>query len=113
MTVDDGPVVPRPPFEPPRLPRAQDAAPSVANLAVWPGTAFPLGATWDGIGTNFSVFSESAREVFLCLFDDAGHETRLPMREQNAYVHHIYVPGVGPGQRYAFRIVGPWAPNQG
>jgi glycogen operon protein len=109
MTVVDGPVGARPP----RPPRAQDAAPSVANLAVWPGTPFPLGATWDGIGTNFSLFSEIASGVQLCLFDDAAHETRIPMREETAFIHHAYVPGVGPGQRYGYRVNGQWAPQQG
>src|SRR5881392_4199363 len=101
MTAFDGPGAPR--AQVPRLPRAQDAAPNVANLAVWPGEPFPLGATWDGIGTNFSLFSETAEQVQLSLFDDAGHETRIPLREATAFVHHVYVPGVGPGQRYGFR----------
>jgi isoamylase len=101
----------RPPV--PRRPRAQDSAPNVANLSVWPGHPFPLGATWDGIGTNFSVFSEVAERVDLCLFDTAGHETRVEMREQSAFIHHVYVPGVGPGQRYGFRVNGTWAPTNG
>ncbi len=109
MTAVDGPRGARPP----RPPRAQDAAPSVANLAVWPGAPFPLGATWDGIGTNFSLFSEIASNVQLCLFDDAGHETRIPMREETAFIHHVYVPGVGPGHRYGYRVNGQWAPQQG
>jgi isoamylase len=113
MTAFDGPSAPRPLPRPPRPPRAQDAAPNVANLAVWPGAPFPLGATWDGIGTNFSLFSEIADNVQLCLFDDAGHETRVPMREETAFVHHVYLPGVSPGQRYAFRVNGQWAPQQG
>src|SRR3954453_23434739 len=103
MTAYDGPSGTRPPPGPPRLPRAQDAAPNVANLAVWPGVPFPLGATWDGIGTNFSLFSESGESVQLCLFDDAGHETRIPMMEKTAFNFHLYVPGVGPGQRYGYR----------
>jgi isoamylase len=97
----------------PRLPRSQDAAPNVANLSVWPGHPFPLGAQWDGIGTNFSVFSEIGERVELCLFDKAGHETRIEMREQTAFIHHVYVPGVGPGQTYGFRVHGPWAPTNG
>jgi glycogen operon protein len=113
MTASDGPFAARPRGAPPRLPRVQDAAPNVANLAVWPGQPFPLGATWDGIGTNFSLFSETAQSVQLCLFDDGGHETRLPMREQTAFIHHVYVPGVGPGQRYGFRVSGQWLPQQG
>jgi glycogen operon protein len=103
----------RAPTRPPTAPRAQDAAPRIANLAVWPGTPFPLGATWDGAGTNFSCFSESAEHIDLCLFDDAGHETRVPMREVSAFVHHVSLPGIGPGQRYGFRAHGLWSPAQG
>ena len=113
MTAYDGPSGARPLPSPPRLPRGQDAAPNVANLAVWPGQPFPLGAAWDGIGTNFSLFSEIAEGVQLCFFDDAGHETRVPMREATAFIHHVYVPGVGPGQRYGFRVAGQWAPQTG
>ena len=64
-------------------------------------------------GTNFSLFSESAQRVELCLFDDAGHETRVPLREETAFIHHVYLPGVGPGQRYGFRVHGAWTPQQG
>jgi isoamylase len=81
--------------------------------AVWPGHTFPLGATFDGVGTNFSVFSEVATCVELCLFDDAGREQRFELPEVNALIHHGYLPGVGPGQRYAYRVHGPWAPAQG
>ncbi|MGH8978128.1 MAG: glycogen debranching protein GlgX [Acidimicrobiia bacterium] len=101
------------PVRAPRVPRAQDAPPHVANLAVLPGTPFPLGAAWNGTGTNFSLFSEAAQRVELCLFDDAGHETRVPLREETAFIHHVYLPGVGPGQRYGFRVHGQWAPHQG
>jgi glycogen operon protein len=80
---------------------------------VLPGEPFPLGATWNGTGTNFSLFSESATRVELCLFDDAGHETRVPLREQTAFIHHAFVPGIGPGQRYGFRVHGQWSPQQG
>jgi glycogen operon protein len=97
----------------PRVPRVQDAPPRVANLAVLPGEPFPLGATWNGTGTNFSLFSEVASRVELCLFDDAGHETRVPMREETAFIHHVFLPGVGPGQRYGFRVHGQWSPQQG
>jgi isoamylase len=78
----------------------------------WPGKPFPLGATWDGSGTNFAVFSEAAEHVELCLFDD-GVETRLRLPEVTAFVHHGYLPGVGPGQHYGFRVHGPWAPWDG
>jgi glycogen operon protein len=82
-------------------------------VKVWPGRPFPLGATWDGEGTNFSLFSESAEHVELCLFDDADNETSLPLTERTAFNWHGYVPEVGPGQRYAYRVHGPWAPESG
>ena len=81
--------------------------------AVWPGRPFPLGATWDGQGTNFSIFSEHAEGVELCLFDDDGEETRIEVRARRAYNWHCYLPGVGPGQRYGYRVHGPYAPREG
>src|SRR5690606_10538793 len=66
---------------------------------VWPGDPYPLGATWDGTGTNFALFSEVARRVELCLFDEAGRETRQELPEVDGFVWHGYLPGVGPGQR--------------
>jgi isoamylase len=80
---------------------------------VWPGQPFPLGPTWDGQGTNFSLFSENAERVELCLFDDQDDETRIPLTERTAYNWHGYLPGVGPGQRYAYRVHGRWAPGEG
>jgi isoamylase len=80
---------------------------------IWPGRPFPLGASWDGAGTNFSIFSENAERVELCLFDDVDRETRSELLERTAFNWHGYVPGAGPGQRYAFRVHGPWAPQQG
>jgi isoamylase len=74
---------------------------------------FPLGATYDGRGTNFSLFSEAAERVELCLFDQAGREKRVPLLEIDAYCWHGYVPGVGPGQRYGFRVHGPYSPADG
>ncbi len=71
---------------------------------LWPGRPFPLGAVWDGDGTNFAVFSEHAEGVELCLFDGDDHETRITMRERTAFHWHCYLPGVGPGQRYAYRV---------
>lgn len=82
-------------------------------MNVRPGEPFPLGATWDGTGTNFSVFSEHAEAVDLCLFDDQGHETRVPLVHQTAFQWHGYLPGVGPGQRYGYRVYGPYAPDLG
>jgi glycogen operon protein len=80
---------------------------------LWPGNPFPLGPTWDGEGTNFSVFTEHGQGVVLCLFDDEGHEERIRLRERTAYVWHGYLPGVRPGQRYGYRIEGPYDPKQG
>jgi isoamylase len=80
---------------------------------VWPGQPYPLGATYDGSGTNFSVYSFVADAVELCLFDDDGSETRVELPEQTAHCFHGYVPNVAPGQRYGFRVQGPWAPNEG
>ncbi|MHB8657372.1 MAG: glycogen debranching protein GlgX [Solirubrobacteraceae bacterium] len=80
---------------------------------VWPGQPFPLGASWDGAGTNFSVFSENATAVQLCLFDEDGEERCVEMRERTALNWHCYLPDIGPGQRYGFRIHGPYEPQQG
>ncbi len=82
-------------------------------MIAWPGAPFPLGATWDGGGTNFSIFSEHAQAVELCLFDDEGTETRIEMRDRRAYNWHCYVPDIGPGHRYAFRVHGRYAPYEG
>jgi isoamylase len=79
----------------------------------WPGRPFPLGPTWDGEGTNFSLFSEHAERVELCLFDDADRETRVALTERTAHNWHGYLPGVGPGQRYGFRVHGPYDPPHG
>jgi len=80
---------------------------------VWPGRPFPLGAEWDGEGTNFSLFSEHAEGVDLCLFDDDGEERRIEVTRRRAFNWHCYLPGVGPGQRYGYRVKGPYAPDQG
>ncbi|OPG13258.1 glycogen debranching protein GlgX [Microbispora sp. GKU 823] len=80
---------------------------------VWPGEPYPLGATWDGVGTNFSVFSEVAERVELCLYDDRGGETRVDLPEVDGFVWHGYVPGIMPGQRYGFRVHGPYRPDHG
>src|SRR5207253_3129268 len=79
----------------------------------WPGNPFPLGPTWDGEGTNFSLFSENAERVELCLFDAEDRETRFEVSERTAFNWHCYVPGVGPGQRYGYRVHGPYAPQNG
>jgi len=80
---------------------------------VWPGDPFPLGAKWDGYGTNFSLFSEHAEAVELCLFDDDDNEQRIELTQRRALNWHCYLPGVGPGQRYGFRVHGPYAPAEG
>ncbi|MBS2937086.1 glycogen debranching protein GlgX [Nocardioides sp. J2M5] len=83
----------------------------------WPGSAYPLGATYDGSGTNFALFSEVAERVELCLVDEdtdgTRTETRVELTEVDAFVWHAYLPGVQPGQRYGFRVHGPWDPDQG
>ncbi len=82
-------------------------------MDVWPGRPFPLGSTWDGEGTNFALFSEKAQRVELCLFDDDDREGRIELTERTAFHWHCYVPGVGPGQRYGYRVHGPYDPSSG
>jgi glycogen operon protein len=82
-------------------------------VEVWPGSPYPLGATFDGAGTNFALFSEIADAVELCLFDANGVETRVELTEREASVWHGYLPRVGPGQRYGFRVHGPYEPATG
>ncbi|HEX4361675.1 MAG TPA: glycogen debranching enzyme, partial [Pseudonocardia sp.] len=79
----------------------------------WPGSAYPLGASYDGAGTNFAVFSEIADQVDLCLFDEAGNEQTIRLREVDGFVWHGYLPSVEPGQRYGYRVHGPYDPNAG
>jgi isoamylase len=80
---------------------------------IWPGQPYPLGASYDGIGTNFTLFSEVAERVELCLFDEGGDEQRLDVTEVDGYVWHAFLPGVGPGQRYGYRVHGPHYPDAG
>ena len=82
-------------------------------MEAWPGSAYPLGATFDGSGTNFALFSEGAEKVELCLFGDRGKETRVPLVDVDAFVWHAYLPGVRPGQRYGYRVHGDYAPDEG
>jgi isoamylase len=82
-------------------------------MEIWPGRPSPLGASWDGEGTNFALFSKNATAVALSLFDDDGREERIPVTERSASVWHAYVPSVGPGQRYGFRVDGPREPEAG
>ncbi len=83
-------------------------------MKIWPGQPFPLGATWDGSGVNFALFSESATGVELCLFGKDGvRETRISMTEQTDRVWHVYLPEARPGLRYGYRVHGPYAPEEG
>ncbi|MDO9457894.1 glycogen debranching protein GlgX [Nocardioides sp.] len=94
-----------------------ETSPTPDAPAVWPGQAYPLGATFDGTGTNFALFSEVAERVELCLFtpDDADGftETRVEVTEVDAYIWHCYLPQAQPGQRYGYRVHGPYDPAQG
>src|SRR5215469_11580961 len=82
-------------------------------MRVWPGNPYPLGSVWDGSGTNFAIFSEVAELVELCLFDDDGAETRIGLTEVDGFVWHCYLPDVGPGQKYGFRVHGPYDLRRG
>ncbi len=82
-------------------------------MQVWPGNAYPLGATYDGSGTNFGLFSEMAERVELCLFDSKGTETRIDLPEVDGFVWHAFLPGVEPGQHYGYRVHGPYNPDRG
>jgi glycogen operon protein len=82
-------------------------------MKLQPGRRYPLGATFDGAGTNFSLFSELAEKVELCLFDEAGKESRVELPEVTGFIWHGYAPGVAPGQRYGYRVHGPYNPAEG
>ncbi|WP_145885779.1 glycogen debranching protein GlgX [Bifidobacterium angulatum] len=82
-------------------------------MHIRPGSMYPLGASYDGAGVNFALFSQVAEKVELCLFDEEDHETRIEMTEQNSYVWHNYIPGLQPGQRYGYRVYGPYNPALG
>jgi glycogen operon protein len=82
-------------------------------MKIWPGTSYPLGATCDSEGTNFSLFSEVAQRVELCFFDEAGNETRVDLPEVSGHCWHGYFPEIKAGQRYGFRVHGPWEPHNG
>ena len=82
-------------------------------MKIWPGQPLPLGASFDGVGTNFSVFSEVADRVVLCLFDEDGTETQIDLPECTAFQWHGYIPNVVAGQRYGFRVHGPHQPEHG
>lgn len=80
---------------------------------ILPGRPYPLGANYDGVGTNFSIFSDVAEKIELCLFDESGAELSYVLPEETAHIHHGYLQGVGPGQRYGYRVYGPWRPREG
>ena len=84
-----------------------------AETEIWPGQPYPLGASYDGAGVNFALFSEVATHVDLALFDEDNVETRVSLPESTGFVWHGYVPGLRPGQRYGFRVDGPWDPQNG
>jgi isoamylase len=85
---------------------------AAAPLEIWPGKAYPLGGTYDGSGTNFAVFSEAAERVELCLFNN-GTETRVTLPEVDGFVWHGFIPNIEPGQRYGYRVHGPYDPRAG
>ncbi|MGP3933484.1 glycogen debranching protein GlgX [Nonomuraea sp. KM88] len=82
-------------------------------IEIWPGDPYPLGATYDGAGTNFSLYTEVADKVELCLFDEDNTESRVPLTEVDGFIWHGYLPGIGPGQRYGYRVHGPYDPAHG
>jgi isoamylase len=82
-------------------------------MEIWPGRPFPLGPNWDGRGTNFSLFSENAERVELCLFDADDRETRVEVEQRTAFNWHCYLPEVGPGRRYGYRVHGSYDPLTG
>ena len=101
--------------KPKAQPRSLVVNQSSSALAVerWPGTAYPLGATYDGSGTNFAIFSEVAEHVELCLFSEDGDETNVALVEVDGFVWHGFLPEVQPGQRYGYRVHGPFEPAAG
>ncbi|HXH82571.1 MAG TPA: glycogen debranching protein GlgX, partial [Candidatus Tectomicrobia bacterium] len=83
------------------------------RVRCWPGRPYPLGATWDGSGVNFALFSENAQAVQLCLFEAGREIARVPVAEQTEHVWHVYLPEARPGLRYGYRVHGPWDPRAG
>ncbi|AKE41527.1 glycogen operon protein [Corynebacterium kutscheri] len=88
-------------------------SPSNPGRMIWPGESYPLGSTYDGAGTNFAIFSDVAEKVELCLIDENNIEERINLEEVDAHIWHCYLPGVIPGQRYGFRVHGPYDPHNG
>ena len=83
------------------------------TTSAWPGQSYPLGATYDGVGTNFAVYSEAADQVELCLLDAGGAEERVRLHEVDGFIWHGYLHGAGPGQRYGYRVTGQYDPAAG
>ena len=85
-------------------------------MRIWPGRPYPLGATWDGRGVNFALYSENATKVELCLFNsvnDTQEAVRIALTEHTDMVWHAYLPEARPGQLYGYRVYGPYEPEQG
>src|SRR4051794_28782391 len=82
-------------------------------LRVWPGDPYPLGATFDGVGTSFAVVSSIAEAIDVCLFAEDGSEECVTLPERDGDVWHAHLPDVQPGQRYGYRVHGPWSPEEG
>ncbi len=88
----------------------------VSNVSVYPGSPFPLGATWDGEGVNFALYADNATGVELCLFNDADSKKerlKIEVKERSHHVWHCYVPDLEPGQLYGYRVHGPYEPQNG
>ena len=94
-------------------PQATQEPQEAPQRQIWPGHPYPLGATYDGSGTNFALYSSAATGVDLCLFDEDGHEERVALKEVDGDVWHAYLPGVSPGQKYGYRVAGPYEPASG
>ncbi|CAB0517837.1 glycogen debranching enzyme GlgX [Corynebacterium diphtheriae] len=88
-------------------------SPVTSDRQIWPGQSYPLGSKYDGAGTNFAIFSDVAEKVELCLIDAECNEERILLDEVDAHIWHCYLPGVKPGQRYGFRVHGPYNPAEG
>lgn len=88
-------------------------SPVTSDRRIWPGQSYPLGSKYDGAGTNFAIFSDVAEKVELCLIDAECNEERILLDEVDAHIWHCYLPGVKPGQRYGFRVHGPYIPAEG
>jgi len=96
--------------------KVQSPQASWLSTAIYPGRAFPLGATYDGKGVNFAIYSEHAEEIELCLFENLDSETeflKVKFKEREHHVWHVYIPNMKPGQLYGYRVYGPYDPKNG